>query len=106
VTRVVWTVSLQEFNEVEDETRPKSVEAQLRRRRAIAKYIIESGASTREAASVFGINQSNVYRALAGLMGSPYSDVQDIWLANKLRSRLMVCARAGKARQRALKKGR
>jgi hypothetical protein len=40
----------------------------------------------RQVAEIFGIHNSNVYRAIGGSIGGIYSDVQDSWKQNKKRS--------------------
>ncbi len=54
-----------------------------RRRTAIARYILETHCTVRQAAEVFGIHNSNVYRAVAGLLGHPFGDLPDVWRENK-----------------------
>lgn len=81
-TETVWDGGLQEYHEV-DGPRPLTPVERERRRRAMAKYIAETGATVREVASIWGIHNCNVYRALAGLLGSPYDEVHEVWRDNK-----------------------
>jgi hypothetical protein len=78
----MWDAGLQEFHEVEaDKLGPVE---RARRNRAMAQYILASGCTIRQAGEIFGIHNSNVYRAIAPLLGSPYSDVrEEVWPYNK-----------------------
>jgi transposase len=48
--------------------------------------IVDEGLTVRQVAEIFGIHNSNVYRAIGGSIGGIYSDVQDSWKQNKKRS--------------------
>lgn len=81
--------------EIQQRLHPRDYE---RRRLQIAKYILATGCTLREAAEVFGIHNSNVYRAVAPILGHPYSDLPEVWRENKRvapeRARATVARRA------------
>lgn len=66
--------------EIQQRLHPRHYE---RRRLLIAKYILETGCTLREAAEVFGIHNSNVYRTVAHMLGHPFGDLPDVWKENK-----------------------
>lgn len=66
--------------EIQQRLHPRHYE---RRRLQIAKYILTTHCTLREAAQVFGIHNSNVCRAVAPILGHPFTDVREVWKANK-----------------------